>query len=110
MEKNPYSSQVMDDDRVPVRAGDTVRFNYGIPPVVVDAKIVQRRGSLIALTPGHNPAECNLRVLRRYAGGWYKHNIKGHLRRDSGSDVAVRPLVWTRKSPDFARFYGLKNS
>ena len=35
---------LLDDDRVPVKAGDTVRFNYGIPPVVVDAKIVQRRG------------------------------------------------------------------
>jgi hypothetical protein len=61
-----------DDDGIPVKAGDTVRFNYGIPPVVVDAKIVQRSGQLIALTPGHDPAECNLRSLRKYVGNWYK--------------------------------------
>jgi len=67
---------LLDDDGVPVTAGDTVRFNYGIPPVVVDAKIVKRRGSLIALTPGHDPAECNLRTLRKYVGNWYKQNNK----------------------------------
>jgi len=65
---------LLDDDKVPVKSGDTVRFNYGIPPAVVDAKIVQRRGQLIALTPGHDPAECNLRSLRRYVGNWYKEN------------------------------------
>jgi len=67
---------LLDDDRVPVKAGDTVRFNYGIPPVVVDAKIVQRRGQLIALTPGHDPAECNLCKLRSYVGNWYKQNAR----------------------------------
>lgn len=68
---------LLDDDRVPVKAGDTVRFSYGMPPVVVDAKIVQRRGQLIALTPGHYPAECNLRSLRKYVGGWHKQNPGG---------------------------------
>jgi len=63
-----------DDDRVPVKAGDTVRFAYGIPPVVVDAKIIGRDGKLIGLCPGHNPPEFNLRSLRRHVGGWYKHN------------------------------------
>lgn len=63
-----------DDDGRPVTSGDTVRVNYGIPPVVIDAKIVQRRGQLIALMPGHDPAECNLRSLRRYVGNWYKQN------------------------------------
>ena len=67
---------LLDDDGVPVRAGDIVRFNYGIPPVVVDAQIVKRHGRLIALTPGHNPAECNLRTLRKYVGNWYKQNTK----------------------------------
>lgn len=65
---------LFDDDGERVSAGDTVRFNYGIPPVVVDAKIVQRRGQLIALTPGHDPAECNLRSLRKYVGCWYRQN------------------------------------
>lgn len=76
---------LLDDDRVPVKAGDTVRFRYGIPPVVVDAKIVQRRGQLIALTPGHDPAECNLRSLRRYVGNWYKQNTPDEGRAGSAS-------------------------
>ena len=63
-----------DDDRTPTRAGDTVCFNYGIQPIGVRARIVQRGRSLIALTPGHTPAECNLRTLRRYVGGWFKQN------------------------------------
>ena len=62
---------LLDDDRTPTRAGDTVCFNYGIPPVAVLAKIVQRGRSLIALTHGHTPTECNLRTLRRYVGGWF---------------------------------------
>lgn len=61
---------LIDSDGNRVSAGDVVRFNYGIPPVVVDAKIVQRGRSLIALTPGHSPRECNLRSLRKYVGQW----------------------------------------
>lgn len=69
---NTNTTVLLDDNHVPTRAGDTIRFNYGIPPVVVDAKIVKRRGSLIALTPGHDPTECNLRTLRKYVGAWFK--------------------------------------
>ena len=61
-----------DDDGKRVTAGDSVRFSYGIPPVPVVAKIVTCDGRLIALTPGHNPPECNLRTLRRAVGSWYK--------------------------------------
>tara|TARA_R110000822_G_C15046603_1_gene465925 strand:- start:47 stop:343 length:297 start_codon:yes stop_codon:yes gene_type:complete len=71
---------LLDDDRTPTRAGDTVSFNYGIPPVAVRAKIVQRGRSLIALTPGHTPVECNLRTLRRYVGGWLKQNVSDQTR------------------------------
>lgn len=60
------------DDGEWTKAGDAVRFSYGIPPVVVDAKIVRRGGSLVALTPGHDPVEMNLRQLRRHVGGWRK--------------------------------------
>ena len=67
---------LLDDDRTPTRAGDTVCFSYGIPPVAVQARIVQRGCSLIALTPGHTPADCNLRTLRRYVGGWFKQNAE----------------------------------
>lgn len=65
---------LLDDDGVPTRAGDTISFNYGIPPVVVKARVIQRGISLIALTPGHTPTECNLRSLRKYVGGWFKRN------------------------------------
>ena len=65
-----------DDDRKKVRAGDTIWFSYGIPPVCVIAPIVQRGKQLIALTPGHHPSECNLRRLRKLVGGWFKHNTE----------------------------------
>ena len=67
---------LLDDDRQPTQAGDTVCFSYGIPPVGVRAKIIRRGNSLIALTPGHAPAECNLRTLRKYVGSWFKQNAK----------------------------------
>jgi hypothetical protein len=69
-----------DDDGKLVAAGDRIFFTYGIPPVGVTARVVQRGKSLIALTPGHNPTECNLRSLRRYVGNWNKHNDQAHLR------------------------------
>lgn len=65
---------MLDDDGNRVSAGDVVRFSYGIPPVCVKAKLVQRGKQLIALTPEHNPKECNLRSLRKYVGAWFKHN------------------------------------
>ena len=70
----PGELVLLDDDRTPTRAGDTVCFNYGIPPIGVRAKIIQRGRSLIALTPGHTPPECKLRTLRRHVGGWVKQN------------------------------------
>jgi len=69
------TTRLMDDDGVPVTAGDTIRFSYGIPPVVVEAKIIERDGRLVALSPGHTPAECKLRSLRNYVGNWYKTNV-----------------------------------
>jgi len=64
----------IDDDGQRTRAGDAVCFCYGIPPVGVRAQIIQRDGKLVALTPGHKPAECDLRSLRKYVGGWYRQN------------------------------------
>lgn len=61
-----------DDDNRTVRAGDTIWFSYGIPPVLTHAKIMQRGKSLIAVTEGHSPTECNLRSLRRHVGAWFK--------------------------------------
>lgn len=61
-----------DDDGKIVRAGDRIRFSYGIPSIVVVAEVIDRDGVLIALTPGHNPPECKLRMLRRYAVEWFR--------------------------------------
>lgn len=69
--------RLRDDDGKWVAAGDAVRFAYGIPPVSVDAPIIEREGRLIGLCPGHNPPEFNLRSLRRYVGNWYKQNDGG---------------------------------
>jgi hypothetical protein len=63
---------LLDNDGAEVRHGDTIGFSYGIPPVGVRAQVVQRGKSLFALTPGHTPAECNLRSLRRYIGEWFR--------------------------------------
>jgi hypothetical protein len=63
---------LLDDDFRPTSAGDTVRFIYGIPPVAVKARVIKRGRSLIALTAGHTPQECNLRTLRKYVGAWFK--------------------------------------
>jgi hypothetical protein len=61
-----------DDDGKRVQAGDSVRFCYGLPPVSVVAKIVICAGQLVALCPGHKPAMCQLRRLRKHVGSWYK--------------------------------------
>jgi len=48
--------KLIDEDGKPIVAGCTIRFSYGIPPVVVVAEVVERGGVLVALTPGHTPA------------------------------------------------------
>jgi hypothetical protein len=65
---------LLDDDRKRTTAGDTVCFSYGIPPVRVLAKIIERDGVLIGICPGHYPDEFKLRSLRKYVGSWYKQN------------------------------------
>jgi len=64
--------RLRDDDGEWVRAGDTIRFSYGIPPVPVLAQVIERDGRLIGLCPGHNPPEFPLRGLRRHVGWWVK--------------------------------------
>lgn len=67
-----------DDDGELVQGGDSVQFSYGIPPVRVVAKLVQRRNKLLVLTPGHAPAESNLRNLRKHVGEWFKLQNPNH--------------------------------
>lgn len=57
---------IRDSDGVEVKAGCIVRFAYGQPPVPVAARVVERNGKLIALTPGHNPKECPISELRKH--------------------------------------------
>jgi hypothetical protein len=64
-----------DEDGQRVTAGDSVRFCYGIPPIGVVAKIVERDGRLVALCPGHKPEECELRRMRKAVGSWHKEGV-----------------------------------
>ena len=61
---------IADDDGVVVKLGCTIHFGYGIPPIGVDAKVVARNGKLIALTPGHNPAECAVSYIKKHFNFW----------------------------------------
>ena len=60
-----------DTNKKQIRAGMTVLFSFGIPPINVRAKIIKRGGKLIALTPGHNPPECPVHSLKRHVGYLY---------------------------------------
>jgi len=74
MDEHSKRPHMRDDGGKWVTAGDTVLFSYGIPPVSVNALIIERNGRLIGLCHGHNPSEFNLRSLRRHVGSWYKYN------------------------------------
>lgn len=63
---------IKDSDGREVKSGDTIHFGYGIPPVAVLAKVIERDGDLIALTPGHKPAECKVKHLARHVGDFWK--------------------------------------
>ena len=56
--------RVLDSDGAEVTAGCTIHFAYGIPPVSVRAPVIDRDGVLIALTPGHNPAEAPVSTFK----------------------------------------------
>lgn len=90
---------LLDDDKNKTFAGDTVRFNYGIPPVKVDAQIIERNNKLIALTPGHTPDECNLRSLRRYVGNWYKVNLNIETRIEKAKTLGWKKIC-SRRFPE----------
>lgn len=68
--KRPATAR--DSDMMQIRAGNWIRFSYGIPPRVVRAEVVERNGRLIALTPGHTPDECDLRALRIAVGEFWR--------------------------------------
>lgn len=55
-----------DSDGTEVKEGDILSFAYGIPPVPVLARVIERDGKLIALTPGHKPKECPVSQLEKH--------------------------------------------
>ena len=57
-----------------IRAGDTLCFSYGIPPVLVEAEVIERDGQLIALTPGHSPSEAPISEITQYFNCWVKQD------------------------------------
>jgi len=63
-----------DDDGEWVYEGDTITYSYGIPPLRVTAKIMNRSGTLWVLPNNRRYAECCLRSLRLYVGAWWKEN------------------------------------
>lgn len=54
---------LLTDDGDPIVAGSTIVFSYGAPPVVVEAQVVARNGELVAVTPGHDPAEAPVSTI-----------------------------------------------
>lgn len=68
--------KIRDSDGVEVAAGCEIRFAYGLPPVGVLAKVIDRDGRLIALTPGHNPAECPVASLKRHVGDFWVRKVR----------------------------------
>jgi len=61
-----------DDDCNWTYEGDTITFSFGIPPLKVTAKIMNRSGSLWVFPDNRRYAECPLRALRGYVGAWWK--------------------------------------
>lgn len=62
-----------DDDGMAVKHGDYINFSYGIPPVMVVARVYKRNGVLFFKCQGnHNPPIGKLKDLRRHVVSWYK--------------------------------------
>lgn len=61
-----------DEDGIQVKAGDWIAFSFGFPPLRVEAKIVERDGKLIALTPDVTPKEAPLTTLKHHVGLFWK--------------------------------------
>lgn len=63
--------KIFDADGIAVKPGCTIYFAYGIPGVPVLAKVIERNGKLIALTPGHRPKESRVSCLNRHVGDFW---------------------------------------
>ena len=63
-----------DSDGNVIKAGDTIVFYYGLPPIRVEAPIISRGGKLIALTEGHTPKEIELKKLKTFSEFWKRES------------------------------------
>ena len=64
--------RLLDSDGEEVKEGDTIRFGYGIPPILVIARIEKHGGKLWAITRGHKPEISNARGLHRMNIAFWK--------------------------------------
>lgn len=87
------AKRTKDSDGIEVADGDFISFAYGLPPRAVVAKVVERNGHLIALTPNETPRECRLDQLQQLVGGFYKTKPKPPDTRE----VEAR-LFWRRQA------------
>ena len=55
-----------DEDGRVVKAGDTIAFSFGIPPVRVEGTLFERHGKLIMPTPNHNPKEATIGQIKHH--------------------------------------------
>ena len=60
-----FPKRIKDSEGNWVKAGDLVGFSYGIPPICVRGRVVDRNGVLMLPTPGHTPEIASLKYLRR---------------------------------------------
>ena len=60
-----------DSDGVRVRAGDTITFSYGIPPVRVVGPVVSINNALWVISEGHNPSRCRVSELMEHVGDFW---------------------------------------
>lgn len=75
--------KIVDDDGIEIVAGMRINFSYGIPPVGVHAEVIERAGKLIALTPGHHPAEAPLAEIIPFFNVYvYKTHKEAAMPRD----------------------------
>ena len=64
--------QVTDISGNTISTGDTIYFAYGIPGVGVHASVVDIKGVLWVLTPGHKPEKIKLSELEKHVGQFWK--------------------------------------
>jgi hypothetical protein len=81
--------RLIDDDGIEIRAGDVLHFGYGIPGVGVNAKVIDRDGKLIALTPGHKPPEVPVSYIVKNFNCWVQQPKRPKVFREMKAKLGV---------------------